>query len=246
MSSPRSSSALHLVGPSDRRVLLFPAARGARGAARSPRRDARRARELSLGFVYFTGPRRPGRPGRAARAREVLVTGMYAGDAAGRGRSARFARSATRRRLLRRDAIRRVPARSTTRPATATGGRAPRRAARRGDRRDHRRCAEQTRGPSQLFIFAWGGAVAASAPGSRHSAGRDIAFVVHPLFLWEDPADDERSSPRRAAYRDRWSPGRPAPVPELQRRRGQRARARGLRGERRRAARACEGRVGPE
>ena len=32
----------------------------------------------------------------------------------------------------------------------------------------------------------------ASAPTHSPLAGRDARFVVHPLCLWEDPADDER------------------------------------------------------
>ncbi len=45
---------------------------------------------------------------------------------------------------------------------------------------------------SQLFIVAWGGAIRRF--GAEHSplAGRDTRFIVHPLMLWNDPADDER------------------------------------------------------
>jgi FAD/FMN-containing dehydrogenase len=56
-------------------------------------------------------------------------------------------------------------------------------------------------GPSQLFIVNWGGEVARI--GSDHSpiAGRDAAFVVHPLFLWEDAADDEYMTGLGRGYR---------------------------------------------
>jgi pimeloyl-ACP methyl ester carboxylesterase len=47
-------------------------------------------------------------------------------------------------------------------------------------------------GPSSLFIIPWGGRVAAVGPDESPLAGRDARFVVHPLALWEDPADDER------------------------------------------------------
>ncbi len=47
-------------------------------------------------------------------------------------------------------------------------------------------------GPAQLFVVAWGGEVA--RVGSDHSplAGRTSRFIVHPLLLWDDPAEDER------------------------------------------------------
>ena len=63
---------------------------------------------------------------------------------------------------------------------------------------------------SQLFVAAWGGAVA--RVGAQHSplAGRDTKFIVHPLMLWEDPADDERCIAAGRAFRTDmrpWSAG---------------------------------------
>jgi FAD/FMN-containing dehydrogenase len=55
----------------------------------------------------------------------------------------------------------------------------------------HARALKTPVGPAQLLIATWGGAVARGAAGSA-IAGRDAEFVVHPLFLWEDPADDEQ------------------------------------------------------
>jgi FAD/FMN-containing dehydrogenase len=57
-----------------------------------------------------------------------------------------------------------------------------------------RRAAELPLGSSQIFIVAWGEAVASF--GAEHSPlrGRDARFIVHPLVAWEDPADDERMS----------------------------------------------------
>ena len=54
------------------------------------------------------------------------------------------------------------------------------------------RAGEMLPGASQLFIVAWGGAVREF--GAEHSPleGREAGFIVHPLFLWEDPADDDR------------------------------------------------------
>jgi len=46
--------------------------------------------------------------------------------------------------------------------------------------------------PTQHIIFPWGGAVARGAAGSP-MATRESPWVVHPLTMWEDPADDERA-----------------------------------------------------
>lgn len=46
--------------------------------------------------------------------------------------------------------------------------------------------------PTQHIIFPWGGAVARGAANSP-LATRDSPWVVHPLTMWEDPADDERA-----------------------------------------------------
>jgi hypothetical protein len=46
-------------------------------------------------------------------------------------------------------------------------------------------------GPSQLFIVAWGGAVSSHGPENSPLTGREARFIVHPLLLWEDPADDD-------------------------------------------------------
>jgi FAD/FMN-containing dehydrogenase len=46
--------------------------------------------------------------------------------------------------------------------------------------------------PSQHALLPWGGAIAAEA-GRWPIANRDATWCVHPLGLWEDPADDERA-----------------------------------------------------
>jgi FAD/FMN-containing dehydrogenase len=55
------------------------------------------------------------------------------------------------------------------------------------------RATELAPGPSQIFIVAWGGAVPRF--GAEHSplGGREARFIVHPLLLWEDAADDDRN-----------------------------------------------------
>lgn len=46
--------------------------------------------------------------------------------------------------------------------------------------------------PTQHIIFPWGGAVARGAADSP-MATRESPWVVHPLTMWEDSADDERA-----------------------------------------------------
>lgn len=46
--------------------------------------------------------------------------------------------------------------------------------------------------PSQHALIPWGGAVARNA-GNDAMNDRSATWVVHPLGLWEDPADDERA-----------------------------------------------------
>jgi FAD/FMN-containing dehydrogenase len=56
--------------------------------------------------------------------------------------------------------------------------------------------------PSQLFIVPWGGQVAKLGPETSPMAGRQAAFIVHPLLLWDDPVDDECMLELGRAYRD--------------------------------------------
>ncbi len=46
--------------------------------------------------------------------------------------------------------------------------------------------------PTQHIIFPWGGAIARGAADSP-LATRSSTWVLHPLTMWEDPADDERA-----------------------------------------------------
>jgi FAD/FMN-containing dehydrogenase len=68
------------------------------------------------------------------------------------------------------------------------------------------RAAQLPAGPSQIFIVAWGGAVAAVDAGHSPLGGRDARFIVHPLLLWEDVADDERLCALGRAIRDDMAP----------------------------------------
>ncbi len=69
-----------------------------------------------------------------------------------------------------------------------------------------RRSEQIPASPSQLFIVPWGGEVARVDPTSSPLAGRETAFIVHPLLLWEDPAEDERMMALGRAYRDDLAP----------------------------------------
>jgi FAD/FMN-containing dehydrogenase len=59
---------------------------------------------------------------------------------------------------------------------------------------------------SQLFIVAWGGAVTRFGPEHSPLAGRESKFIVHPLMLWNDPADDERCIATARAFRSDMAP----------------------------------------
>ena len=57
-------------------------------------------------------------------------------------------------------------------------------------------------GPAQILIPAWGGAVARAPEGATPLAKRDARYVVHPLLLWEDAAEDERMIAFGRRYRE--------------------------------------------
>src|SRR5215208_2409929 len=69
-------------------------------------------------------------------------------------------------------------------------------------------CRARPAGPSQLFLVGWGGAMARI--GREHSplAERSARFVVHPLAMWEDAADDERSIAWSRGFRALMAPYR--------------------------------------
>ncbi len=54
------------------------------------------------------------------------------------------------------------------------------------------RCQARPGPMTQLFCVAWGGAVARPEPDAGPLQGRGARYIVHPLVLWEDPADDEK------------------------------------------------------
>jgi hypothetical protein len=68
------------------------------------------------------------------------------------------------------------------------------------------RAGELSPGPAQIFIVAWGGAVASFGPEHSPLAGREARFIVHPLLLWADADDDERMRALGRAIRDDMAP----------------------------------------
>jgi FAD/FMN-containing dehydrogenase len=56
----------------------------------------------------------------------------------------------------------------------------------------HARALEMPGSAPQIFCVAWGGAVTNRGAESSPLAGREAKFVIHPLMLWDDPADDTR------------------------------------------------------
>ena len=72
------------------------------------------------------------------------------------------------------------------------------------------RAHELPAGPAQLFIVAWGGELGRIGPAHSPLAGRDSRFIVHPLILWEDPAQDDAMRTLARAFVDDvkpWSTG---------------------------------------
>src|SRR3954447_5965807 len=63
-------------------------------------------------------------------------------------------------------------------------------------------------GPAQIFIPAWGGAVARAPEGATPLAKRDARYVVHPLLMWEDAAEDDRMISFGRRYREVLAPYR--------------------------------------
>ena len=160
--------------------------------------------EVSLAFVFLTAPDEDGIPARAARQagrRDRRHARRRARGRGGRARARPRVRPARARRV-RADPLRRVPelARRPARLPQLVDRRVPRRHGRGRHRRDRGARRDLPSGPAQIFIAAWGGAVARVPDGATPLTGRGARFVVHPLLLWEDADDDERT----IAYGRRW------------------------------------------
>jgi FAD/FMN-containing dehydrogenase len=202
---------LHPVGPKVMAgLLLHPAERGREllHLFRDVMRDA--PEELGLAFAFITAPAEPDVPEELHGRQAVMVAGTYAGSVA-EGEEAL-------------QAIREFgpPAADFFEPTAYTdfqrslddppGYRNYWTAQSVADLPDGAidalaaRAAEIPPGPSQLFIVPWGGAVARVGPEHSPLGGREARFIVHPLLLWEDPADDERCRALGRAFRDDMRP----------------------------------------
>ena len=217
-SSPRSSSSCTR---SARRCSAAwrssPTERAAGGAARVPRRHARRARRALAG-LRVSSPRPP----RTTSPRTCTARRSWRSSACGRATSPTASAALAPIRALGPDADlvrphRTTPtssARSTTRPATATTGRPRTSSTCPSEAIDAHRVrarAEHPGRPVAAVHRRLGRRGGRSAPEHSPLAGREAGFIVHPLMLWEDAADDERCialRPRRSA--PTWSRGRPA------------------------------------
>ena len=166
--------------------------------------------ELSLAYIHLTAPRtRTSRPTCAGEP-AVAVAGMWTGDhAEGERVLATCARSGRPPPTCSASCPTRTSsARSTTRPATATTG-PPSRPTTCPTRRSTRSSTSAGRkpaGPSQLFLVGWGGALGRIDGDHSPLAGRDARFVVHPLSMWEDAADDAAAIAWSRGFRELMAP----------------------------------------
>jgi FAD/FMN-containing dehydrogenase len=63
---------------------------------------------------------------------------------------------------------------------------------------------------SQVFLVAWGGAVARTGAERSPLAGRETKFIVHPLMMWERAEDDDACIAAARGFRtdmEPWSTG---------------------------------------
>jgi FAD/FMN-containing dehydrogenase len=70
----------------------------------------------------------------------------------------------------------------------------------------HERAMAMPGSAPQIFCVAWGGAVARVGADQSPLAERDAAFAIHPLMMWDDPADDERVMAWGRAFRKALAP----------------------------------------
>src|SRR5215213_7545996 len=59
---------------------------------------------------------------------------------------------------------------------------------------------------SQVFMVAWGGAVARAGSESSPLTGRDTRWIIHPLLMWDDPAEDAERIAYGRSFHDLLAP----------------------------------------
>jgi FAD/FMN-containing dehydrogenase len=186
-------------------LVLHPAERGreALGLFRDVMRDA--PEELGLAFSFITAPAEPDVPEELQGKQAVMVAGMYAGpvDEGEEALQAIRAFGPPAADFFEPTAYADFQCSLDDPPGYRNYWTAENLADLPDDAIDAltTRAAQVPAGPSQLFIVPWGGAVARAGTDSSPLAGREAAFVVHPLLLWEDAADDERMMNLGRAYR---------------------------------------------
>jgi FAD/FMN-containing dehydrogenase len=161
--------------------------------------------ELGLAFAYITGPAEPDVPEHLHGERLVMIAGMYAGSLEEGEEALRAVREFGPPEA---DFFEPVPyAEFQSSLDDPPGYRNYWTAEYLAEVSDeaidviHERAQELALGPSQLFIVPWGGEVARVSSEQSPLAGRDAEWIVHPLLLWEDAADDERNMAHGRAYR---------------------------------------------
>ena len=186
-------------------LLLHPAERGAEVLAhwRDAMLDA--PEELSLACVYMTAPDEEQIPADLRGKPAIMIAGMYAGDVEAGERALERVRSFG------------PPAADFFGPTAYAdfqrslddppGFRNYWTAEQMTELSDeaieqiHSRALEMPGSAPQIFCVAWGGAVTRGTSGSP-LAGRESRFVIHPLMLWDDPADDAAVMAWGRAFRD--------------------------------------------
>jgi FAD/FMN-containing dehydrogenase len=202
---------LHPVGPEVLAgLLLHPAERGRELLTlfRDVMNDA--PEELGLAFAYITAPDEPGVPVALHGKPAVLVAGMYNGPLEDGERALRELRAFGPPAADFFEPVRYADFQcSIDDPPGYRNWWTAENVADLGDAAIDAIAAWSERlpaGPSQLFIVPWGGAIARVGADESPIAGRDTKFVVHPLLLWEEAADDESMIAFGRAYRDDLAP----------------------------------------
>jgi FAD/FMN-containing dehydrogenase len=203
--------ALHPVGPE---VLAGLAVWPERHAAELLRRFRDLMRdapdELGLAYVHLTVPEDPDLPEAMWGTPAVAVAGMWAGDVAGGERALEDLRAFGPPAA---DLFAPMPYAEFQRALDDPPGYRNHWTAEQAlDLPDEaidaivEQCTRRPAGPSQLFLVGWGGAMARVGQGHSPLTGRDARFVVHPLALWEDPAEDARAVAWARGFRELMAP----------------------------------------
>ena len=191
-------------------LVLEPAARGPELLARfrAVMHDA--PDELDLAFVYLTGPEEEGIPQHIAGKPCIALAGMYAGPVEDGKRALAAVRDLSPEGvdLFEPMGYADFQCAIDDPPGYRNYWTAEHVYDLPGDAIDaiHAQAERMLPGPAQLFIAAWGGEIGRVDPESSPLAGRDTRYVVHPLFLWVDPAQDDHWIELGRSFREALAP----------------------------------------